>query len=219
MSKAIVILSGGQDSTTCLVDAISKYKEVEAVTFVYGQRHEIEVDKAYAITDFFGVPHKIIDMRMLRTLTSNALTDTSKIIDSSEYEGEFPNTFVEGRNALFILLTAIYAKSQSVRDIILGVSETDYSGYPDCREESIQSMNQSINLAMDYEFRLITPLMHLTKAETWELADELGVLEYVRDNTYTCYRGNGEPCGSCPACVLRDKGLREYLDRKEEQNG
>ena len=125
-----------------------------------------------------------------------------------------PNTFVDGRNALFLLYAAIYAKGQGITDIITGVCETDFSGYPDCRDVFIKSMNVTINLAMDYNFCINTPLMYLTKAQTWQLADELGALDYVREHTHTCYLGVEGGCGECPSCVLREKGLQQYLTQK-----
>mgnify|MGYP000899431017 len=125
-----------------------------------------------------------------------------------------PNTFVDGRNALFLLYAAIYAKSQNIRDIFIGVCETDFSGYPDCRQIFVQSMNVTLNLAMAYDFRLHTPLMYLTKKETWALADELGVLDYIRTRTHTCYLGVDGGCHECPSCVLRERGLAEYLAEK-----
>ena len=121
---------------------------------------------------------------------------------------------MDGRNALFLLYAAIYAKGQGINDIITGVCETDFSGYPDCRDVFIKSMNVTLNLAMDYPFNLKTPLMYLTKAQTWALADELGALNYVHQHTHTCYEGVEGGCGECPSCKLRDKGLQEYLATK-----
>ena len=134
--------------------------------------------------------------------------------DIEQKDGELPNTFVDGRNALFLSYAAIYAKGQGINDIITGVCETDFSGYPDCRDVFIKSMNVTLNLAMDYPFNLKTPLMYLTKAQTWALADELGALDYIREHTHTCYEGVERGCGECPSCKLRDKGLQEYLATK-----
>jgi len=116
---------------------------------------------------------------------------------------------------LFLLLAGCYAKQQGIEDIIIGVCETDFSGYPDCRDVFIKSMNVTMNLAMDYSFNLITPLMYLTKAQTWALSDELGYLDYIRKNTHTCYIGSIGGCGDCPSCILREKGLQEYLQHKK----
>lgn len=212
--KAIVIFSGGQDSTTCLLKAIQDYgvHSVEAITFKYGQRHAIELEKAQWIAQDLGVKQTLIDTSVIKAITHNALMDENAKI---EYQGSRPNTLVEGRNALFLLYAAIYAKGQGITDIITGVCETDFSGYPDCRDIFIKSMNVTLNLAMDYQFNIITPLMYLTKAQTWALADELGQLDYVRTHTHTCYIGVEGGCGECPSCLLREKGLAEYLSGKE----
>ncbi|TCP95791.1 preQ(0) biosynthesis protein QueC [Cricetibacter osteomyelitidis] len=213
--KAVVIFSGGQDSTTCLVKAIRDYgvENVETVTFQYGQRHSIELEKARWIAQDLGVKQTLVDMSVIKAITQNALMDTQAKI---EQQGDMPNTFVDGRNALFLLYTAIYAKGQGITDIITGVCETDFSGYPDCRDVFIKSMNVTINLAMDYNFNIITPLMYLTKAQTWRLADELGYLDYIQRHTHTCYLGVEQGCGECPSCILREKGLQEYLGSKNK---
>lgn len=212
--KAVVIFSGGQDSTTCLIQAIKQYgaENVEAVTFHYGQRHVIELEKAKWIAQDLGVKQTLIDTSVIKAITSNALMDDQAQI--KQENNQLPNTFVDGRNALFLLYTAIYAKGKGIQDIITGVCETDFSGYPDCRDVFIKSMNVSLNLAMDYQFNICTPLMYLTKAQTWELADSLGALDYIRQHTHTCYMGVDGGCGECPSCVLRNKGLQEYLQQK-----
>lgn len=128
--------------------------------------------------------------------------------------GNTPNIFVDGWNALFLLYTAIYAKSQGIQTIYTGVCETDFSGYPDCRDVFVKSMNVTLNLAMDYNFNILTPLMYLTKKETWALADKLGVVDYIRTYTHTCYLGVEGGYHSCPSCILREKGLNEYLHEK-----
>lgn len=210
--KALVIFSGGQDSTTCLLQAIADYgrENVETISFQYGQRHSIELDKAKWITEDLGVKQTVIDTSVIKQTTNNALIDDSQEIKAA-HDGDYPNTFVDGRNMLFLLLAGCYAKQQDIQDIIIGVCETDFSGYPDCRDIFIKSMNVSMNLAMDYAFNIKTPLMYLTKAQTWEMADQLGYLDYVRQNTHTCYYGVEGGCGKCPSCMLRDKGLQEYL--------
>ena len=212
--KALVIFSGGQDSTTCLIQAIAEYgvENVEAVTFQYGQRHAIELEKARWIAKDLGVKQTLIDTSVIKSITHNALMDANA--DIEQKDGELPNTFVDGRNALFLLYAAIYAKGQEIHDIITGVCETDFSGYPDCRDVFVKSMNVTLNLAMDYPFNLKTPLMYLTKAQTWALADELGALDYIRQHTHTCYEGVEGGCRECPSCKLRDKGLQEYLATK-----
>ena len=211
--KAVVIFSGGQDSTTCLIQAIQNYgiENVEVITFAYGQRHNIELEKAQWIAQDLGVKQTLIDTSVIKAITTNALMSEQEI--KAEKDG-MPNTFVDGRNALFLLYAGIYAKGQGITDIITGVCETDFSGYPDCRDVFIKSMNVTLNLAMDYNFCIKTPLMYLTKAQTWQLADELGALDYVREHTHTCYIGVEGGCGECPSCLLREKGLQEYFVAK-----
>lgn len=216
--KAIVIFSGGQDSTTCLIQAITEYgiENVEVISFQYGQRHAIELEKAKWIAQDLGVQQTLIDMSVIKAITHNALMDES--VEIKKKSDDMPNTFVDGRNALFLLYAAIYAKGQGISDIITGVCETDFSGYPDCRDVFIKSMNVTLNLAMDYRFNLKTPLMYLNKAQTWQLADELGALDYIRRHTHTCYEGVEGGCGKCPSCILRDKGLAEYLAQRDGEN-
>ena len=215
--QALVILSGGQDSTTCLAQATRDYGRgnVACITFRYGQRHGLEVDVAKKIAAYFGVTdHPVIDLDWYGQVTTNALLNHDLAIAKAEADA-CPNTVVDGRNMLFLLVAAIYAKSRKIRDIIIGVCETDFSGYPDCRDVFIKSCNVTLNLAMDYGFRLITPLMEMTKAETWAMADGLGVLDYVAEHTLTCYNGVvGHGCGTCPSCVLRQRGHEAYLKSK-----
>ncbi len=210
VKRALVIFSGGQDSTTCLLQALRDYGEgnVEAISFNYGQRHHIELTHARAIAHDLNVKLTVLDTRMLQDVTDNALMDDTATIQD---DGPYPNTFVDGRNALFLLLAGAHAKRIGVHDIILGVCETDFSGYPDCRDVFVKAMNVSMNLAMDYSFDVKTPLMFLTKAETWALADELGHLDYVQTHTHTCYLGVVGGCHECPSCVLREQGLQDYL--------
>ena len=216
--KALVIFSGGQDSTTCLALAVRDYgtDNVSCITFHYGQRHGLEVEVAKKIAAHFGVrDHKVVSLDWYNQITTNALLDPALTI-AKDASAACPNTVVDGRNMMFLLVAAIYAKSQGVRDIITGVCETDFSGYPDCRDVFIKSCNVSLNLAMAYEFRVLTPLMDLTKAETWALADRLGVLEYVFENTLTCYNGVvGRGCGTCPSCLLRQRGYEAYQKIRE----
>lgn len=214
MTQALVVFSGGQDSTTCLFQAMQQYgaANVQAITFAYGQRHGVELERAASIAQELGIRQTVLDLSLITAITHNALTDAQAAIET-DAQG-MPNTFVDGRNALFLLYAAIYAKSQNIRDIFIGVCETDFSGYPDCRQIFVQSMNVTLNLAMAYDFRLHTPLMYLTKKETWALADELGVLDYIRTRTHTCYLGVDGGCHECPSCVLRERGLAEYLAEK-----
>lgn len=212
--KAVVVFSGGQDSTTCLFWALQRFAEVETVTFHYGQRHIGELDCAADIAKELGVKHHVLDMGLLNQLAPNALTRSA--IDIEVKEGELPTTFVEGRNLLFLSFAAVLAKGIGAKHIVTGVCETDFSGYPDCRDVFVKSLNVTLNLAMDYPFVIDTPLMWLNKAETWQLADELGAFEFVRERTLTCYNGIvADGCGECPACQLRRRGLEQYLERRE----
>ncbi|EMB79720.1 7-cyano-7-deazaguanine synthase QueC [Streptococcus mutans] len=210
--SALVVFSGGQDSTTCLFWAMKHYEYVETVTFSYGQRHSQELEVAKEIAAEQGVKHHILDMSLLGQITENALTSDIAI---ETKDGEVPNTFVDGRNHLFLSFAAVLAKQRKIRDIVTGVCQTDFSGYPDCRDVFVKSLNVTLNLAMDYEFVIHTPLMWLDKAETWELADQLGKFDYVRQKTLTCYNGiRGTGCRQCPACHLRQAGLEKYLSQK-----
>lgn len=207
--KALVVFSGGQDSTTCLFYAKKHFKEVELVTFEYGQRHAKEIEVAKEIAEDQGLKHHVLDMALLSQLTPNALTSHDMTIDS---HNDVPNTFVPARNLLFLSFAGALAYQIGAKHLITGVCETDFSGYPDCRDSFIKSMNVTLNLAMDRDFVIHTPLMWLNKKETWALSDDLGVLDYVRDRTLTCYNGIiAEGCGECPACQLRQCGLNQYL--------
>lgn len=208
--KAVVVFSGGQDSTTCLFWAMSRFAEVEAITFDYGQRHKLELDCAADIAKTLAIKHHILDMSLLNQLAPNALTRDDIAIEQKD--GELPTTFVDGRNLLFLTFAAVLAKGIGAKHIVTGVCETDFSGYPDCRDVFVKSLNVTLNLSMDYGFVIDTPLMWLNKAETWALADELGAFDFVRDRTLTCYNGiPSDGCGECPACKLRRKGLDDYM--------
>lgn len=208
--KAVVVFSGGQDSTTCLFWARKHFREVEAVTFNYGQRHSLEIECAKSIAEELGVKWHLLDMSLLGQLTQNALTRSDMAIEHQE--GELPTTFVDGRNHLFLSFAAVLAKGVGARHLVTGVCETDFSGYPDCRDSFVKSLNVTLNLAMDYQFVIHTPLMWIDKADTWKLADELGAFDYVRERTLTCYNGViGSGCGECPACKLRQAGLEKYM--------
>ncbi|MGV3243394.1 7-cyano-7-deazaguanine synthase QueC [Staphylococcus sp. 11261D007BR] len=214
--KALVVFSGGQDSTTCLFYALKHFKEVELVTFEYGQRHDKEIEVARTIAKDQDLKHHVLDMSLLSQLSPNALTSKDMDIEDND---EVPNTFVPARNLLFLSFAGALAYQINAKHIITGVCETDFSGYPDCRDSFIKSMNLSLSLSMDRDFVIHTPLMWLNKKETWALSDELGVLDYVRFNTLTCYNGvMAEGCGECPACKLRQRGLEQYLAEKGEAN-
>lgn len=213
--SALVCLSGGQDSTTCLYWALKNFDHVEAVCFSYGQKHALEVEVARRIAGKAGVEFSLLDLSLLGQMTHNALTDASVVMDKEKPADALPNTFVPGRNMLFLTLAAIKAYEKGIRNLVTGVSQTDFSGYPDCRDTFIRSLNVSLNLAMESQFVIHTPLMWLDKEQEWELADELGVFDVVRNETLTCYNGvMADGCGECPACKLRRAGLERYLLRR-----
>ncbi|WP_040225563.1 7-cyano-7-deazaguanine synthase QueC [Bhargavaea cecembensis] len=217
--KALVVFSGGQDSTTCLLWAKEQFAEVEAVTFDYGQRHALEIDCAKEIAEELGVNHHILDMSLLGQLAPNALTRGDiEVADGAD--GELPSTFVPGRNLLFLSFAGVLASQIGAKHLVTGVSETDFSGYPDCRDAFIKSFDVTLNLALDAPFAVHTPLMWLDKAGVWALADELGALDFVRTKTLTCYNGvKADGCGECPACRLRKHGLKQYMNEKSETAG
>ena len=210
--KAVVVFSGGQDSTTCLLYAVQQYDEVHAITFDYGQRHVQEIEVARQIAADLGLAaHKVLDVGLLNELAVSALTRDAIPVSNDLHENGLPNTFVPGRNILFLTLAAIYAYQVGADTVITGVCETDFSGYPDCRDEFVKALNHAVKLGMERDVKFETPLMWLNKAETWALADKIGRLDYVRQKTLTCYNGViGDGCGECPACKLRAKGLHDY---------
>jgi len=213
-AKAVVVLSGGQDSAICLALAARRHGagNVAAITFRYGQRHALETRFARRLARHFGIAsHKVVSLGFYRQLTTNALMDPSRRIERRE-GSSCPTTVVEGRNAFFLLAAAVWAKSLGATEVWTGVSEADYSGYPDCRAAFIRSQQRTIRLALEWPVRIVAPFMHRTKAQEWALADRLGIFELVRDHTLTCYNGiPGAGCGKCPACKLRAAGLAEYL--------
>ena len=197
MKRAVVVFSGGQDSTTCLVQALQQYDEVHCVTFDYGQRHRAEIDVARELALKLGaVAHKVLDVTLLNELAVSSLTrDSIPVPDYEPDASGIPNTFVPGRNILFLTLTAIYAYQVKAEAIITGVCETDFSGYPDCRDEFVQALHHAVSLGMAKDIRFETPL--------------------VRHETLTCYNGiKGDGCGQCAACNLRANGLNHYLGDK-----
>jgi 7-cyano-7-deazaguanine synthase len=202
--KALVLLSGGQDSATCLAYALSKHSEIYTIAFNYQQRHVCELSMAKRLSVRAGAVHKEIALPMFRELTTNALTDPKMSIETME--NGLPTTFVPGRNHLFLSVSASYAYSKGISHLYTGVCESDYSGYPDCREKFIQAIQSSLSLALDTELLIHTPLMHLSKKETVLLMQDLGHLEWYRE-THTCYEGVSPPCQLCPACQLRAKGF------------
>lgn len=218
-SKALVVFSGGQDSTTCLFWAKKKFGEVEAISFDYGQKHRLELELAAKIARDAGVPLQVMQLDMLGKITNNALTNPDMEVENDKPDNRPPNTLVEGRNMLFLTYAAIYAKSKDIHHLVTGVGQADYSGYPDCRDEFIRSLNQTLNLSMDYSYEIHTPLMWRDKEAVWQLSDELGVFDLVRTQTLTCYNGIlGDGCGQCPACKLRKNGLDNYLLKKKHKS-
>jgi len=219
MSKAIVLFSGGQDSTTCLYLAKTLFDEVHAVSILYGQRHHSELNAAAQIVERAQVPHTVLEVPALGKIGDSALVN-----DDQEIAGEggrvdeampqgLPTSFVPGRNLLLLTLAGAVAVREGASDIVTGVCQTDFSGYPDCRREFVDSLEQTLGFAMPSSagpFRIHTPLMHITKAETVRLARRLGddCWESLADSV-TCYHGQNPGCGECPACALRFKGFEE----------
>ena len=210
-SRALVVLSGGQDSTTCLYWAIDRYgaKNIDTLTFDYGQRHRIELECAQRVAEHAGVGNSILPIDTFAALGGDALTDSDIDVQSeTDTPDGLPNTFVPGRNLVFLSFAAAYAYQRGIGNVVTGVAQTDYSGYPDCREGTMTSLQHTIRLGMEFEVTLHTPLMHLSKKETVELARDLGALPAMA-LTHTCYNGRRPPCGECPACVLRARGFAE----------
>jgi 7-cyano-7-deazaguanine synthase len=229
--KALVLFSGGQDSATCLAWALDRFSGVETIGFDYGQRHSIELQVrttfllalrgAFPLWDVrLGEDH-CLDLSVLGRVSDTALT--REVAIGMEASG-LPNTFVPGRNLLFLTFAAALAYRRGVKHIVTGVCETDYSGYPDCRDDTLKALQVALNLGMDARFVIHTPLMWIDKAETWRMADELGgekLTDLIVEATHTCYNGDrarrqnwGYGCGTCPACELRAKGFAGWRDSR-----
>lgn len=207
--RALVVLSGGQDSTTCLYWAMARFGAVETLTFDYGQRHRIELEAARRVAEHAGVANVVLPIDTFAALGGNALTDVSVAVpQTDESDGRLPATFVPGRNLIFLTLAAAYAWPRGIADIVTGVAQTDYSGYPDCRQETLEALEKAIALGLGKDIRIHAPLMHRSKRETVLLAKELGALDAMA-LTHTCYEGARLPCGRCAACMLRAKGFDE----------
>ena len=227
---ALVLFSGGQDSTTCLAWALQRYERVETVGFDYRQRHRIELELRPQIfasvrasepvwRERLGDDH-MVDLGVLGEISDTALT---RDVEITMTQSGLPSSFVPGRNLLFFTMAAAIAYRRGLDVLVGGMCETDYSGYPDCRDTTIKSMQVSLTLGMDRPFRIDTPLMWLDKAESWQLAHELGgapLTEIIRTQTHTCYLGErkelhswGYGCGSCPACKLRADGYSRWRER------
>ena len=208
--KALVVLSGGQDSTTCLYWALKEFGagRVASITFDYGQRHRIEIECARTIAKRAEVDNTVLPIDTFSALGGASLTDDRIDVETSDAAAALPNTFVPGRNLIFMTFAAAYAYQRGIEHLVTGVAQTDYSGYPDCRQETMTALANAINLGMEASIRIHTPLMNLSKAETVSLARDVGALPAMAD-THTCYRGVRPPCGECQACALRAKGFAE----------
>jgi 7-cyano-7-deazaguanine synthase len=202
--SAIVLLSGGQDSATCLALAKQQHSVIHCICFDYGQRHQLEIDYSKKLAAYAGASFQRVDVRFLSQLTQSAMIHDDQAIEHNA--GELPTTFVPGRNALFLTIAATIAYEKSINIIYTGVCQTDYSGYPDCRDNFIQSQQQTLSLAMDRPIKIETPLMYLTKSETVQVMQTLGCLDWY-ESTHTCYEGQRPACGQCPSCKLRLKGF------------
>lgn len=207
--QAVVVLSGGQDSTTCLWWAIERFgrQNVHALTFDYGQRHRVELACATRVAAHAGVRHLTLPIDTFAALGGSALTD-DRVAVNQPAEGTLPVTFVPGRNLVFLTFAAAYAWPRRIGHIVTGVAQTDYSGYPDCRQETIDALSRTLELGMERKFTIHTPLMTLSKKDTVLLAESLGALDAMA-LTHTCYEGQQPPCGRCQACRLRAKGFAE----------
>ncbi|MBV1823295.1 7-cyano-7-deazaguanine synthase QueC [Komagataeibacter oboediens] len=229
---ALVLFSGGQDSATCLAWALSRFGRVETLGFDYGQRHAVELECRDALRDGMatenaqwaqrlGADHTL-DLAALGTVSDTALTREAEITMN---ENGLPNTFVPGRNLIFLTFAAALAARRHIRHIVTGVCETDYSGYPDCRDDTIKSLQVTLNLGMDSHYVLHTPLMWIDKAQTWELARQLGgnaLVRLINRESHSCYLGTrgtlhawGHGCGTCPACQLRKAGWEQFMAARQ----
>ena len=229
--SALVLFSGGQDSSTCLAWALARYPHVETVGFHYGQRHAVEMDCREPIRQALASPRLGSDHIVDLTTTIAGLGRTAMTADIAIEmdQGGLPNTFVPGRNLLFLTCAAAIAYRRGLRRIVAGVCETDYSGYPDCRDDTVKAMQLALNLGMQRRFVLETPLMWRDKAATWALAFDLGgqaLVEVIRERTHTCYLGDrtnrhawGFGCGTCPACQLRAQGWERWMDSGGPSSG
>lgn len=213
MRKAVVVLSGGQDSATCAAWASEKFEGVEFVTFDYGQRHYREIESAKRIANLFGGYHEVIPMPVFPASSNSGLVNQAVGVCDVDPTTNLPTSFVPGRNLVFLTAAASWAMGRGIYHLVTGVCQTDYSGYPDCREQTIRALENAIRkgtagLPM---INIHTPLMHLTKKETVQLARQLVKGWDALALSWTCYEGGERPCGKCPACVLRAKGFSEAM--------
>jgi len=219
--EALVLLSGGQDSATCLAWAKTEFDEVHTVSFNYGQRHRIELQSSANLSVLAGAKsHLVIPILSIQSLGNSALVCSGDIGANHDIDSTLPASFVPGRNYIFLGLAAARAYQLNVSNLVTGVCQTDYSGYPDCRDLSIKAIEVALFLCLQKEFTIHTPLMWKTKAETVLMMKEFGKLDWYAD-THTCYEGQRPPCGKCPACQLRQKGFREagIVDPLMERRG
>jgi len=230
-APALVVFSGGQDSTTCLVWALKNFEKVSAITFNYKQRHKIEIESAKEIIEQLNsrknvninwldkdihIDHNVVDISFLSEILETAMIQKTEI--KHDDETNLPTTFVPGRNILFLTIAAAVAYQKKIKHLVAGVCETDYSGYPDCRDTTMKSLQETLKLGLDYDVEIHTPLMWKNKAETIKLMEDLGGLELYK-YTHTCYKGERPACGECFACKLRlngfkEAGLRDPLEYK-----
>jgi 7-cyano-7-deazaguanine synthase len=209
--NALVVLSGGQDSTTCLYWALDRFRggAIESVTFDYGQRHRREIDAARKIAAHANVPNTVLPIDTFAAIGGDALTDAGIAVPGADAsQGALPATFVPGRNLVFLTYAAAFAWKRGIDHLVAGMAQTDYSGYPDCRRETLDALERALELGLERNFTIHTPLMHRTKKETVLLARDLGALP-VMAMTHTCYKGERPPCGDCAACRLRARGFAE----------
>lgn len=215
---AVVVLSGGQDSVTCLGWALKKFRFVSAIGFEYGQKHNIEIQQARKICEKLCVPFVVHTIPSLKELADSALTTDGDVNEKHHRNKDLPASFVPNRNALFLTIAHAFAQKVNAQHVVTGVCETDYSGYPDCRAAFIMALENTLNLGYQTDIFIHTPLMALNKAETFKLAEDCDILDMVIEESHTCYNGVralewdwGKGCGECPACVLRKQGYEEYL--------
>jgi 7-cyano-7-deazaguanine synthase len=229
---ALVLFSGGQDSTTCLAWALARYERVETLGFDYGQRHRVELDQRAVLRKALSEmkpewarklgPDHVLDLAALGAISDTALTSAKAIEMSAK---NLPNTFVPGRNLIFLAFAAALAYRRGLTRVVGGMCETDFSGYPDCRDDAIKAMQVALNIGMESRFVLETPLMWLDKSQTWALAEELGgpaLVEAIIEHSHTCYLGErgarhtwGYGCGECPACRIRAEGFKKWRNGRK----
>lgn len=225
-TPAVVVLSGGQDSMTCLALARVNAPKVHAISFDYGQRHKVELQAAATICEKWNVPHTVVEVGALRSLVTSALTNTTDNVSANHPRlKNLPASFVPARNALFLTLAHAYAQEIGAGFVYTGVCQTDYSGYPDCRDVFVLKLQKALNVGYEADIKFETPLMYVNKAATFRMAHELGVLPDIIEHSHTCYNGErdkvhawGRGCGECPACKLRAKGWDEFLAGRQGEH-